>query len=130
MRLLLTIILALCIASCGQPESELRSAHLHSLYQADPKLDAQRAIAARDYRFIAVMNHDLHLPMNIARCLVEKFGYRVISNASLPYMSYEFQLHGAIAPMYANWYNYEILAELEAINQYPCPATLQDTDND
>lgn len=31
-----------------------------------------------------------------------------------------FQMYGAISTIYASWYNYEILARLEEMGEYPC----------
>lgn len=75
-----------------------------------------------DWRFIAVHNHHLIMPLNIPDCLVQKFGYRVLSNESLPYMSYQYQQYAALSQTYANWYNYEVLAEIETQqpDQFDC----------
>ena len=117
----LTIILLLVfLTGCKTDNPSTHAEKVDQLYQADPKLDAAEAISQQDFRFIAVHNHDLIMPMNIEQCLVDKFGYRVLSNESLQYMSYDFQMYGAMSGIYANWYNYEILSKLEELEEYPC----------
>lgn len=120
MRTLSLILVSVFLFSCGESEQPIRSALLTELYQADPKQDAAHAIADKDYQFIAVHNHKLMMPMNIDNCILDKFGYRVISNESLEYMSYDFQMYGTMSVIYANWYNYEILSKLEELEEYPC----------
>ena len=120
MRNQIVFFLSFLICSCAESEPPARSSHLSELYHADPKQDAAKAISEQDYQFIAVHNHKLIMPMNIDTCILDKFGYRVISNESLEYMSYDFQMYGAISVIYANWYNYEILSRLEELEEYPC----------
>lgn len=120
MRIVLLIIIGFLIVSCGKQQSPVKNALLEELYQAEPKIDAKQAIAKQDYRFIAIHNHELKMPMNIDTCLLDKFGYRVISNEALKYMSYDYQMYGAMSVIYANWYNYEILSKLEELEEFPC----------
>lgn len=107
------------ISACQQPPAS-QQIKLDSIYYADPVQDAAQAIERSDWRFIAVHNHDLILPLNIPECLVQHFGYRTLSNESFTYMSYPYQLYGALSQTYANWYNYEIFSKLEQSQQYPC----------
>ena len=53
------------------------------------------------------------MPVNIKACLVKKNGYRLLDNRLFDYGSYEYQKYAAIASIYANWYNFTILAHLE-----------------
>ena len=110
------------LSGCESQDPESKAPEIQQLFLAEPKSDAKKAIEQKDYRFIAVMNHHLTPPLNIDQCLVDKFGFRVISNESLDYMSYDFQMFGAMSVIYANWYNYEILSKLEELEEYPCPA--------
>lgn len=119
--IILTCLMASLLA-CYPVTKQSREQMLIDLFNAKPKLDASAAIAVQDYRFIAVMNHTLAPPMNMPQCLIDKFGYRIMSNEALEYMSYDFQMYGAMTVIYANWYNYEILSTLEALEEYPCPA--------
>ena len=117
----LFICLALCsIVGCTEKTTRTVAPALDKLYQANPKQDAAKAIANGDFQFIAVHNHALLEPMGMPECLVDKYGYRTISNEEIKYMSYDFQLYGAMSQIYANWYNYEIYGHLEAIEEFPC----------
>lgn len=120
MRLVVLISIAFLIVSCSQHQTPVKNALLEAQYQADPKYDAAQAITQQDYRFIAVHNHELKMPMNIDTCLLDKFGYRVISNETLDYMSFDYQMYGVMSQIYANWYNYEILIKLEELEEFPC----------
>lgn len=120
MRIFFFSIVCFSIFSCRQPETPVKTTLLAELYHADPKDDAAQAITVQDYRFIAVHNHELKMPVNIPSCLLDKFGYREISNEPLKYMSYDYQLYGAMSLIYANWYNYEILSKLEELEAFPC----------
>lgn len=75
--------------ACGAPEPTLFDAKVSKLFHSDPKQDAAAAIANKDFRFLAIHNHDLKMPINIDACVLEKYGYRVLSNESLKYMSYD-----------------------------------------
>ena len=112
-KLLFILLLAVMLFACAEPQVSHEQMKLDQLYQADPKIDAQKAIANDDLRFIAVMNHKLIMPLNINTCIVDQFGYRTLSNQTFKYMSYLFQQYGAISQTYANWYNYEVLAHIE-----------------
>ena len=114
------------LLACAEEPVSPDQIKLDELYQADPKFDAQTAIANDDLRFIAVMNHTLIMPLNIDTCIVEQFGYLTLSNQSFEYMGYSFQLYGAISQTYANWYNYEVLAHIEEHfpEQFACNETV------
>ena len=120
MRLLFTIVLSTLLLACDAPKPPLFDEKVSGLFHSDPKHDAAVAIANDDFRFLAIHNHDLKMPMNIDACVLDKYGYRVLSNESLEYMSYDFQIYGTISTIYANWYNYEILSKLEEQEEYPC----------
>ena len=107
------ILLLVMLSGCFENQERGSLASLNTLQVAEPVKDADYSIARNDLRFIAVHNHDLTMPLNIRPCLVERFGYRILSNQSFDYGSYDFQKYGALATLYSNWYNFTLLSHLD-----------------
>jgi hypothetical protein len=118
-HLALVFIALLSLIAC-QPKIAEIDPDLVLLLAANPETDAERAIQAQDFRFIMVHNHQLNMTKTIPECWVETHGYRVYSNQHLAYGSYEFQTYGAVATLYANWYNNRIREALESMQQPEC----------
>lgn len=118
----LRIILALLIllSGCGLDEQTPQAPKLVDIINANPTKDAELAFANGDYQFIRGHNHDPIPPQNIPECLVETWGSRELSNESFAYGSYDFQRYGALAELYANWYNYTMWEKLEAQGLSDC----------
>lgn len=106
------------LAGCFQQTSHVEK--MDKLYHANPVEDANTAFAAKDYKFIAVHNHHLILPLKIPECIVDKFGYSTLTNEDLQYGSYEYQKYGALSQTYANWYNYTMYEQIELNKVFSC----------
>ncbi|WP_100656758.1 hypothetical protein [Alteromonas flava] len=119
------ILLVLGLCGCLEKGQSDVSEKLAWLMHADPVADANTAIDAADLRLLAVHNHHLKMPLNIESCLVEKLGYRTLSNEDFAYGSYDYQRFGALAQLYANWYNNTILLYLEDSNANQCGPAAQ-----
>jgi hypothetical protein len=111
--------ISLCLFACtpAQPPS---SEKLVQLFNASPIDDAHQAYRKSDFRFISVHNHHPIAPRNIPECLTALHGTRQISNESFQYGSYDYQRYGALAEIYANWYNYKMWELLEKSDQIEC----------
>lgn len=111
----LTFLLFAC-----NTEHDPHLAKLRELQHASPTVDAAEAIKNGNLEFIAVHNHQLIMPLNISACLVQRQGYRILSNESFEYMSYYYQLYASNAQTYANWYNFAIVEALEKRGELDC----------
>ena len=115
---IIAVTLCLLLAGCFQQASHTDK--IDKLYHADPVKEAKAAFAAQNYKFIAVHNHHLILPLKIQECIVEKFGYTTLTNEDLKYGSYEYQKYGALSQTYANWYNYTMYEQIELHKVFRC----------
>lgn len=112
MRWLATALTLLLVTACDNQVTPSQD-KMTQLFHADPVVDARLAYADGQLSFKAVHNHHLILPMNIPECLVEKLGYETLSNQDFPYAEYEYQKYGAMAQIYANWYNFSLYEKLQ-----------------
>ncbi|XOV79624.1 MAG: hypothetical protein ACFHVJ_01395 [Aestuariibacter sp.] len=104
------------------PEKPVTSQKLTAIIAANPITDASNAFADTDYRFISVHNHHAIAPKNIPACLYQQTGTTQLSNESFAYGSYDYQRYGALAELYANWYNYRLWELLEQNGLSDCSA--------
>jgi hypothetical protein len=113
MKTIPILALTITISACGSENGNDMNPKLRDIMQTSPIKDAQLAIAGGDFRFISVHNHFLTMPLNIAPCLVEKFGHFTLSNEDFDYGGYNYQRYGALSKIYGNWYNHEITLYIE-----------------
>jgi len=113
MKIITIFLFIVALVGCSSENEPLSLELLAGIQNANPVDDAKKSLVRRDFRFIAVHNHDLIMPLNIKPCLVDSFDYRILTNQSYDYGSYSFQKYGAIATLYSNWYNFTILSYLQ-----------------
>lgn len=120
MRFVYITLIILSVLGCETHTTASSKEKLARLFNAQPISDAKADYSNGNRRFIAVHNHDLIPPKNIPTCLVEKMGHRLISNQDFEYGSYDYQRFGALAELYANWYNYALWEMLETEGLSDC----------
>ena len=96
------VLISLILSACSPSETVQFDRKVTALFHSDPITSAAEAISKENFEFLATHNHSLKMPMNIDTCLLDKYGYRVLSNESLEYMSYDYQVYGAISTIYAS----------------------------
>lgn len=111
-RVIVVAIAMFLVIGC-KPEVQSKNELLKELFFASPIDDAKADISEGEIQFIAVHNHKLIMPLEIPECLVEDYGYKILSNENFKYMGYEYQQYGSLSMLYANWYNYTVHEYLE-----------------
>jgi len=103
MKYLLVVILALSLFNCSSQNESIASNDLRWLLNADPEIDAKKAIESGDLRFFGVIGMSIQVPLFNRECISnDRVNFIQISDLV---ESYEQEKLQAIAPIYAFNYN-------------------------
>lgn len=118
MYLLITLMLG-----CSSEQS-LLEAKLDELYHADPVVDAQKAIKAKDYRLLGTYDYSASVPHAQKECLDFNRDVKMIEGTSDVEMSYKESQFNSLAILYARRYNFHMMLYLKEHGLYKCDKSL------
>ena len=111
------------IYGCSKTEQEEYesqiSEQLDYLYKADPRVDIEKAIRAKDYKFMGFYGYSRIVP-NTSKCLVKEFGSHMIKGTSDAIENYEHKQLQALAVAYAEDYNDRMYMHIMENNLSKC----------
>lgn len=90
------------------------------LYEANPLEDFKESVNSNDYRFVGVYGYSLTVPGVALKCIDIEKDVKPIEGTSDSYSSYEEEKFNAVAKVYADYYNFQLIKYLESKNSFTC----------
>lgn len=114
------LISLLVIYGCQNSEFDTTSKDMDWLYRANPIDDFEKAVKHNDYRFVGIYGYSITVPGIPLKCLNIKKDVKPIEGTSDSSSSYEERKFNAIARVYADDYNFQLLKYLEGEKLFIC----------
>ena len=114
------IILLLVVYGCQDSAFNTTSVNVNWLYKANPLDDFKEAIERDDYRFVGVYGYSLTVPGVKLKCIDAAKDVKPIEGTSDSSSSYEEEKFNAIAKVYADYYNFQLIKYLEDKRLFSC----------
>ncbi len=106
----------------GCENSDLNSTvvDVNWIYEANPVDDVKKAVEVNDFRFLGVYGYSLIVPGLKLECIDIEQDVKPIEGTSDSYSSYEEEKFNAVAKIYADYYNFQLMRHLKDNEIFNC----------
>jgi len=118
MKKIFFLIFLLGLYGCKNKASDL--VDVGWLYEANPLEDFKESVNRDDYRFVGIYGYSITVPGVKLKCIDVDKDVKLIEGTSDSYSSYEEEKFNAVAKVYADYYNFQLMKYLESKNLYTC----------